>query len=92
MVVGLRNLGREEMLGEEYRSVVCLGTLRPGSEWLDACSHVKSATWSSRAIAFNQATLLCTSVPRTGILTAFQQIGLLACTLTPKFLWTPRPC
>ena len=49
VVVGLRNLGREERVGEEFGCVVCLGILRPGSEWLDMFSHVKSATQSCRS-------------------------------------------
>ena len=32
LVVGVRNLGREETMGEEHGFVFCLGTLKPGSE------------------------------------------------------------
>lgn len=35
VVVGLGNLGREEMLGEGHGFVVCSGTLKPGSDSVD---------------------------------------------------------
>lgn len=34
-VVGLRNPGREETLGEEHGFMVCSGTLKPSSESVD---------------------------------------------------------
>lgn len=35
VAVGVRNLGREQTLGEEHGFVFCLGTLKPGSELVD---------------------------------------------------------